>query len=243
VNNITIEICIHCHRYQHRLCWMLSSILQQEGDIPNINVNISFCPDDGIPTTKEVCSFFKKQGLNIYETHLTRKEMPNRSIARNRQTKEIIKNKRADWILFADSDMVYDVDFFEDIKKQLMGKYKSVKKVIGADRISLDIPFCVKFFEEDQRKYPCVIKDVATIPKKWPVKWVTGSRTCPGNFQLANIQAIIEKGGVYTQRSRDVWRRTKSDRGFRCQMGGRCSMKVKKQFHLNHDRGGPDIQR
>jgi len=240
---LTIEICIHCHRYQHRLCWMLNSILQQKGDVPNINIALSFCPDDGDPTTKEVCDFFREKGLNIYETVLTRKQVPNRSIGRNRQVKEVIETGRADWMLFVDSDMVYDPYFFEDVQNQLKLKYKNVTKVIGADRISLDIPFCVKFFEEDKRKYPCVIPDVAKIPSEWPVKWITGSRTCPGNFQLANVKSIIDRGGVYTKRSRDVWRRTKSDRGFRCQMGGRVSMKVKSQYHLNHDRGGPEIQR
>jgi len=241
--NLTIEICIHCHRYQHRLCWMLSSILQQKGEVPNINVAISFCPDDGSPTTQEVCDFFKEKGLNIHETVLTPKQVPNRSIGRNAQVKDVIETKRSDWMLFADSDMVYDDYFFEDIQKQLNGKYKNVTRVIGADRISLDIPFCIKNFEEDEREYPCVVPDVAKITSDWPVKWVTGKRTCPGNFQLASVEAIIEHGGVYTKRSRDVWRHTKSDRGFRCQMGGRCSMEVKPQFHLNHDRGGPEIQR
>ena len=240
---LTIEICIHCHRYQHRLCWMLSSILQQQGDVPNINVAISFCPNDGEPTTKEVCDFFRKKGLNVYETILTEKEVPNRSIGRNRQVKEVIKTKRADWMLFADSDMVYDPFFFDEVQKQLKGKYRNIKKVIGADRISLDIPFCKKYFEDDTQKYPYVIPDVAKIPSEWPVMWVTGSRTCPGNFQLANVDSIIERGGVYTGRSRDVWRKTRSDRGFRVQMGGRCSMPIKNQYHLNHDRGGPEIQR
>ena len=240
---LTIEICIHCHRYQHRLCWMLSSILQQQGNAPNLNVNVSFCPDDGNPTTKEVCDFFRKSGLNMYETVLTPKEVPNRSIGRNRQVKQVIETKRAEWMLFADSDMVYDNHFFEDIQMQLNGKYKDVTKVIGADRISLNIPFCIKYFEDDEREYPCVVSDVAEIASQWPVKWVTGKTKCPGNFQLASVDAIIKNGGVYTKRSRDVWRSTRSDRGFRAQMKGHCSMNVKPQYHLNHDRGGPELQR
>jgi hypothetical protein len=115
---------------------------------------------------------------------------------------------------------------------------------MGADRVSLDIPFCIKYFEEDSRTYPCVIPNVSDVVSKWTVKWVTGSGTAPGNFQLANVKAVqIIGDGKYTGRTGDVWRRTKSDRAFRCRMGGRRAIKTKKQYHLNHDRGGPEIQR
>jgi len=238
-----LEICIHCYHYERRLCWMLNSLHQQKGNYPHININISHVLNDGNPTTEEVCDFFRKNGLNIYETILTPKEIPNRSIGRNKQVKDIIETKRADWVLFADSDMVYDPYFFEDVQKQLNNKFKNETKVIGADRVSLDIPFCIKYFEENSREYPSIIPDVANIASAWPIKWVKGGNIAAGNFQLASVKSIIDHGGVYTKKSRDVWRATRSDRGFRRQMGGRCSMKVKKQYHLNHDRGGPEIQR
>lgn len=201
-------------------------------------VNISHTDNDGDPTTAEVCDFFRKQGLNIKEVLLPEDKVKNRAVGRNIQTKET----KADWILYADSDMVYDPHFFEHIQNQVKGKYANEKRCLGADRISLDIPFSTKYFEEDDRKYPCVIENVAELASQWPVKWVTGRRTAPGNFQLANVQAIREKGGVYSNREGDVWRRTKSDRQFRCIMG-RCGMDVLPQYHLNHDRGGPEIQR
>jgi len=235
-----LEICIHCHSYQHRLCWMLSSILQQEGDCPEILVSVSYTPENGNPKTKEVIDFFKEKGLNILEVELTPEEAPNRAIPRNIRAGAT----EADWILFADSDMVYDPMFFDDLKKQLESDdYKDETKVMGADRHSLDIPFCIKFFEEDKREYPCVIENVAQIPKDWPKKWVRGRNIAAGYFQLARVEAIKEKGGIYSGRKRDLWRRTKSDRQFRVHMGGRRPMKVLPQYHLNHDRGGPDIQR
>jgi len=79
-----IEICIHCFRYQRRLTWMLSSLLQQQGDVPNLTVNISHTDDDGTPTTAEVCKFFRDKGLNIVETVVTKEEVSNRALARNR---------------------------------------------------------------------------------------------------------------------------------------------------------------
>jgi len=234
-----LEICIHCVMYQHRLDWMLSSILRQKGEPPDILVSISHIPDNGNPTTEKLCDFFREQGLNIKQTILKPEQAPNRAIGRNIQVKET----EADWMLFSDSDMVYHPMFFNDIKKKCEGKFAKETRVIGADRISLDIPFCIKYFEEDKREYPCVIEDPAKICAEWPVKWVTGRKTCPGNFQLARVEAIKEKGGIYSGRQRDYYRRTKSDRAFRCHMGGRTGMRVLPQYHLNHDRGGPEIQR
>jgi len=236
---MTLEICIHTFRYQRRLCWMLSSILQQKGDVPKIIVNISHTDNDGDPTTEEVCKFFRNKGLNIVETKVTKEQVPNRSIARNMQAKAT----KAHYVLFADSDMVYNPDFFADIKQQLGTRFSKETRVMGADRISLNGEFCIKYFEEDKRAYPCEIINAAEICSKFPIKWVTGKMVCPGNFQLASVKSIKNHGGIYTGGNRDFWRATRSDRGFRCHMGGRVPINVKPQYHLNHDRGGPEIQR
>jgi len=235
-----LEICVHCHSYQRRLTWMLNSILQQEGDYPEILVSVSYTPENGDPNTREVTDFFREKGLNILDLELRQRQAHNRAIPRNIRAGAT----EADWILFADSDMVYSPLFFDDLKKKLESDdYRNETKVLGADRHSLDIPFCIKYFEEDERTYPCIIENVAQIPKDWPKKWISGKRTCAGYFQLARVDAIKEKGGIYSGRKRDVWRRTKSDRQFRVHMGGRRPIEVLPQFHLNHDRGGPDIQR
>jgi hypothetical protein len=235
-----LEICIHCHSYQHRLCWMLSSILQQEGDIPDILVSVSYTPENGNPKTREVTDFFRSQGLNILDIELDEKDAPNRAIPRNMRAKDT----EADWILFADGDLVYHPLFFSDLKSKLESDdYSSETKVMGANRYSLNIDFCVKFFEEDTRSYPCLIESVAKIPKEWPSRRPRGAGICAGYFQLARVEAIREKGGIYSGRKRDVWRSTKSDRQFRVHMGGRRPIDVLPMYHLNHDRGGPEIQR
>jgi hypothetical protein len=219
---------------------MLSSILQQKGDLPEIVTSISFVPNNGNPTTESVIDLFSNKGLDIVRLPLELNQVSNRAIPRNMR----VQATNADWILFADSDMVYSVDFFEDIKRQLAtDQFKNETKVIGADRHSLDDKFCIKYFEEDKTQYPCIIENVADIAAKWPKKWIRGKGTAAGYFQLARVQAIKDKGGVYTHARRDHWRHTKSDRGFRCQMGGRVPMDTKPQYHLNHDRQGPDLQR
>lgn len=235
-----LEICINTFNYQRRLCWMLSSILQQKGDIPEITVSIAYLPGNGSPTTESVIDLFIEKGLKIIKLPLEQNQISNRAISRNLR----VQATEADWILFADSDMVYSVDFFEDIKKQLESdQFKNETKVIGADRHSLDDKFCINFFNEDKTQYPCVVENVVDIVSKWPKKWIRGKGTAAGYFQLAKVQSIKDRGGVYTHARRDHWRNTKSDRGFRCQMGGRVPMDTKPQYHLNHDRLGPDLQR
>ena len=178
-----LEISIHCHLYQRRLCWMLSSILQQKGDIPEILVSLSYVPNNGEPTTEDVSSFFKSKGMNILDIVLKDGQEGNRAIPRNIRAKDT----ESDWILYADCDHVYDPWFFDDIKKQLQTEeYRNETKVIGGDRISLNIPYCVNYFENEKNEYPCEIDKVAKNVSKWPVKWVTGKHVAPGNFQLAN---------------------------------------------------------
>ena len=64
-NNLTIEIAIQCYNFQQRLIWMLSSILQQIGDQPNLIISIAYLPNNGNPTTESIINFFKKQKEGI----------------------------------------------------------------------------------------------------------------------------------------------------------------------------------
>jgi len=236
---LSIDVCIHCYNYQRRLCWMLSSILQQKGDIPDITVRISHAFLNGNPNTEKVCDFFRQRGLKIIETVLDEKQSSNRAIARNIQ----IKETNSDWVLFADSDMVYDQYFFSDLQSKLNSKYKYETKCIGADRYSLDIPFCIQYFEKDHRAYPCVIENVSDITRQWPVKSAFGKMTAAGYFQVANVDAIRARSGFYSSKENDLWRGTKSDIRFRVMMGGRVPIETTGQWHLNHDRQGPELQR
>jgi hypothetical protein len=235
-----LEINILCFGYQHRLTWMLSSLLQQKGEKPDIVISIAYPPDNGNPTTEKVIEFFRNKGLNIVDLVITKEQATNRAISRNIRA----KNTNAEWLLFADCDLVYDQFFFEDLKKKLESdQFKNETKVIGADRHSLDDKFCIKYFEEDKTEYPCEILNVASITEKWPIKWVKGKETAAGYHQLINVKAMREKCGFYSCRENDYLRNTKSDRRFRIHMGGRVPMDTLKIFHLNHDRNGPDIQR
>ena len=104
-----IEVAIHNYNYERRMNWMLSSILQQSGNIPEIITSISYLPNHGNPTTESCIDYFNNQGLKIIKVPVNQGEESNRAIARNLRA----KNSKADWILYADADMVYSINFFE----------------------------------------------------------------------------------------------------------------------------------
>lgn len=235
----SIEIAVTCTWFQKRLCWMLSSILQQTGNVPDIIFNVAYPKNNGNPTTEDVCSFFRSKGLNIRELPYPDMEtIQYRGLARNDQ----LKNSTCEWILFADTDMSYSPKFFENLSTQLQGELKDEKRVISASRISLDKEYCKKFFNEiDLLKYPCVVEKSGEL-QNWPIYQV--SKNCgAGYFQLVNRKNIMENfGGLYVDpehcadRSWKHGQKARSDQQFRHRIGGVKKIKTLPQYHLNHER-------
>ena len=235
-----IEIAIHTYFYQHRLTFMLSSLLQQQGDVPSILVNISHTYEkEGNPTTREVCDFFRDKGLNITETVMLMQDFQNRSMARTVQ----LRNTKSDFILFADSDMVYDPLFFSDLKYQLETNLKDEKRCMAADRVSLDIKYCTDIFNNDSNQYPLVVENVAELVSKWPVYYISGRKRGAGYFQLGNVKFIRERNLEYGIANQDGLRKYIGDRYFRRNLGGIAPIEVKPQYHLNHSRTQEVFQR
>jgi len=241
--NVTkIEIAISCTLYQKRLCWMMSSILQQKGNVPNIIFNVAYPQSNGNPTTENVCKLFKDNGLNVKETiYKNEVEIQKRGLVRNMQLKET----DADWILFSDADMVYDPLFFEDLKNQLENtELKNETRCISAKRISLSKEYSKDYFNKiDKNIYPCIVPNVAQFVSKWPIFKI--SRSCgAGYFQLANVKNLKENcNGVYVDPQHcndeaefESYHKTRSDQQFRRLVGGTITIKTRPQYHLNHER-------
>lgn len=241
--NLSIEIAVTCTWFQRRLNWMMSSVLQQIGDVPKLVFSVSYPSNNGTPTTEETCKFFRDKGLNIREQCYPDMEVIQyRGLARNRQ----IQESDCDWILFADCDMVYDQRFFEDLGQQLIGPLKDEKKVLSARRISLDKPFSKNFFNNaDKHVYPCVVSYPACIVSTWPIFKVTAN-VGAGYFQLVNRRNLVENhGGIYVKPEKNSdwgWtegkkmQKANSDKQFRRMMGGIKRISTKPQYHLNHER-------
>lgn len=193
-----------------------------------------------MPKTEDLISFFTKKGLKIKSTIVPSNDSFNRSRAREKQLIET----DAKWIIFVDADMVYSPNFFSEMKTKLeCEQFCNETKCIGADRTSLGIPFCKKYFDEDKSEYPFVVENVSAIVSKWPVYRTGGKHTAAGYFQMGNVASIRERKLTYPIKGRDGARTYKADRAFRCIMGGRIGMDLPNQYHLNHDRCVGEFQR
>ena len=238
--DVSIEIAVVCSMFQRRLCWMMSSVLQQKGDVPKLVFNVAYPKDEGSPRTEEVCTMFKNKGLAVREVVLKdRSEFEQRGLIRNRQL-ELVDS---DFVLFADADMVYDPYFFEDLGKQALESLKDDDKCVSARRYSLTPEHCCQFFnEKDIEPYPRIIDNVADLVSKWP-KRRRMSRSCgAGYFQMINVAKFRSKfGNVYIPtnqaKDRSLSHVFKSDRQFRLMLGGITRIESKPQYHLNHERG------
>jgi hypothetical protein len=236
-----IEVAVACTWFQKRLSWMLSSILQQQGDVPSIIFNVAHIRDNGDPTTEEVCQFFREKGLNIKETvYDDYKIMQKRGFVRNRQ---LIESK-AKWIMFADCDMAYDPYFFDDLAKQLRSDtFRRESRCISGRRVSLDKQYCKdKFNSDPSENYPRVVENAGEL-KDWPV-YMISSACGAGYMQLANVRTVrANTDGLYVSPDKnpdyaeqDHYHKTKSDRVFRRKINGVKRIKTKPQYHLNHER-------
>lgn len=237
---ISIEIAVSCTWFQRRLCWMLSSVLQQVGKVPDITFSVAYPKNNGSPTTEEVCDFFMSKGLKMRQAvYPDMNEIQYRGLVRNRQLQE----SNSDWILFADTDMTYDAHFFEDLAIKLEGPLKNETRVISASRVSLDKDYCKKYFNElDKHVYPCVVEKSGELGS-WPVFQI--SRNCgAGYFQLVNRKNVMDNcGGLYVDPAEcQDWswfgkgQKANSDKQFRSRVGGIKRISTLPQFHLNHER-------
>lgn len=235
--NLKIEVAIQCHFFQRRLCWMLSSILQQEGDLPGISVSVSCLKNNGDPTTEKVAELFRQAGLDIRLcVHPDIKTFQFRGLNRNRQLDET----KADWLLYADSDMVYPVDFFSTLKK-LLGEepYVSSCRCLHSGRSSIRK---AKATDEmiNQFKYPCV------VPRAFRIASTLRCHNVPnvgaGYCQIVNVERLRTRDGFYVnpKRCRDWswekrYQRARSDLQFRRRVG-RMAIPLPNQLHLQHIR-------
>ena len=235
-----IEVAVSCTWFQKRLNWMMSSILNQKGDVPKIIFNVAYVKNNGNPTTEKVCEFFRNKGLNIKETvYDDFSLMQYRGFVRNRQLLEC----KSKWMFFADCDMVYSSMFFDDLAKQLRGNLRKVSQCISARRISLGKDHCKDIFNNDNSEnYPKIIDDTDQV-SKWPV--YTVSRSCgAGYMQICNVRTMrYNTNGFYVDPLKnpdlpehDLMHKTYSDRNFRMAINGVCRISTKPQYHLNHER-------
>ena len=242
-----IDIAFACVFFQRRLCWELSSLLQQRNP-PQLTIDIAYQPNNGNPKTEEVIRLFKERGLVIRETVCGEEIKGQRGVVRDRQ----LEKSTADWILFGDCDHVYHPDFFNDLAQQLAGPLANETKCLATTRVSLAKDHCKDFFNSPTHpyQYPCIIENVVEACCNWPIYRMSPAMGA-GYFQMANVHHLrANHSGRFTPPNRRFDRgwNTTSDKRFRAMLGGVRKIQTKPQYHLNHERpreeGLPDdIQR
>ena len=244
-----IQVALQCHYFQKRLCWMLSSILDQKGVGSNkISVTTAHIYKNGKPTVEEVAQHFREIGMDIrligYPDH---ERFQYRGFTRNDQLEQC----DSDWMLWADTDMVYPPDFFSEVFRLLeTPEYKNNPHCLYSARFSTTLKETNQLV--DSFNYPVV------IPHPWDkVKDLPGAlrrNIGAGYCHLVNVAVLKNSSQPYynnPKKARDFpWIRfakARSDMYFRRRIGGQ-PIPLPVQYHLQHVRDSDaghhiDIQR
>lgn len=238
-------IALVCHNFQQRLCWMLSSIVQQSCFPFDIVVDIACRRHNGVPSTESVANRFKQVGLKVRLTYVDDIDIfAKRGLVRNLQIKNAIADER-NYIWFADADHVYHPETFlqltqwlnvngEDNHACIFSRYKAHTEVKATNRLMFD-------YSDKDLYVPSAFLNAISLPT---IQHTDKNRLAPGNMQIVSIKDIINlSNGVYVDPDRcrdnhlfEKGQRAYSDIYFRQQIGKSIPIKLPLQIHLNHAR-------
>jgi hypothetical protein len=227
---------------------MLSSILQQKprtrgAGLPELCVTLAYVEDSGDPTTEAVIETFREAGLDIKaHAYEDKSEFQYRGYTRNRA----LADTDADYILWADTDMVYPPTFFGQLGYLLRTEYKNCPNCMYSRRFSTTLEETEALVDDTERwDYPCVIPNVWDLANELP--GVKKSNIGAGYMHLAHVQNLVDNHeGFYVKpgSSNDYnwdkkFPKCKSDQQFR-RMIGKQALPLPMQIHLQHVRASDD---
>lgn len=242
-----ITIAVQCHYFQRRLCWKLSSLAQQTR--PDLFViDVAHMPQNGKPTTEAVCDLFREK-VSIKQTRWSDYEkFQRRGYVRSRQLQEA----RTEWILFADSDMIYAPEYFARLATELE-KHPRAAYMLSSGRKTTEISQATTLVNGLVQDSPAHVYEAFYRAIAICLRRTKGARGA-GNSQLVNVKHGAH-GGHYVLPNRNPdwgWgprgQDTKSDVRFRGRMrSGGPLVPLPEWFalnvvHLNHNRD-KDAQR
>jgi glycosyltransferase involved in cell wall biosynthesis len=229
-----LEIAVQSLKFNNRLCWMLSSILQQEPKCPVV-VSLAYLEKNGV---EEIIEIFQKAGLKIKQyKYSTFEEFAKRSRTRNCQ----VEHSTADWIMFADSDMVYPRDFFSKLFPVLQSdRYKDSPHCLYLQRYSNELEDINPLMEKEA--YPGIITDAADKLSKVPLRKC--SNRGAGYCQIAKVSKL-EKSYVPEDMGVDgPLCRFRADKIFRKRLGAYpLEGDIPLQMHMQHVRGDDTVMK
>lgn len=225
-----LTIALLCQDFQKRLCWMLSSLVDQK-DPPPFRLDVATFKDNGKPTTLSVTEFFLAKGLSVYLREYDDMErMSRRGLVRNDQ----VKDCRTTWIWFADADHVLHPEYLNRLAKELT-RIGPTSHCVSAGRMSM-APWDAEI-DASVKDDPVYIEDAFGRASRQVLRGM--GKPGIGHTQIAHVASIPD--GVYVPDDA-TWDRawlTRSDVQFRHRTGQVISLPMwftKNQIHLNHER-------
>lgn len=222
---MSVVLVSYCYRYQRRLWWQLSSLVEQ--DYP-IKYCLCVCKDDPFDdlTKKIIKTFSNKLDLDV--NYYSYEEFQTRGGTRNDALK-----KYDDWILFTDVDMIFKNNFFSILFNKDLKQYDiNVPALYSVARYSTKIEKGYEFAAEVD------FEEVIGNPyeRVFPHAFIKHRSRGAGNFQLI-YKPSLSSDLCYPQNDNKLDNRLKcfSDIRFRKKFGNtvhvRCSEKV---LHISH---------
>ena len=234
---LTVQVVVQCHYFQKRLCWMISSMKHQIlPEDMHISMSVAYVEGTGSPSTEQVIEYFTEQGVDVRGVpYPDTSDFQYRGWTRNRQLEEC----DADWILFADCDMVYPPNFFSVMYDMLQtDEYKDSPNCLHSGRFSTTLNETEEMVNSFE--YPCMVDDCYTL-----IQYLEGKKMSnigAGFCQLANVKLLKESDHPYycipgkkIDYSYEKFHKTKSDMHFRKRLG-RKKIPLPLQYHIQHIR-------
>lgn len=225
---------------QRRWWWMLSSLMEQEGDIPTISIQMDTHKNDPFYKYNERILRTFSHRLDIKNNIWESSDYGKRGLIRNQN---IIKcDPDTDWILFVDADLVFAKNFFSVLRNQL-DEFLGVERCLATYRYTMHPEVGDKLIDSEEyvdRPIHNTEGKVSSVPYYWlgRRKRTVGA----GYFQMADLKKLRERGLSYVDRSRDrsvfdpKGNKFRTDQIFRKKCGGVLKIDVSNIWHLNHYR-------
>jgi hypothetical protein len=203
---IHLEIVSHCWQYAHLLAYQLSSLVNYPPQALKVTMTVFFCPED--VKTRQMLEFFT--GITATNVQwnwrpLARNELFRRSIGRNM----IARTSNADWLWFADCDIIFHKGCLDSLAAQLQGR-RDALLYPAHERITPMLADSDPMLNDDRPRVIDIRGDHFELQAQ------PGAR---GAYQIvhgdiARTCGYCEQLSCY-QRPSDRWRKTYEDRAFR----------------------------
>lgn len=230
-----LTIAVQCQHFERRLCWMLSSILQQTTDeLPK--VDIAHQAGVGDPTCEAISDEYMRLGLQVHLTTIRDTEtFQRRGLARNIQCGSLT----TPWVLWADADMVYHPEFFVRLYAEMdtagpgiltAGRWSQPNGNRGPTEALVET-----------QRYPTLVNRAYWWANRLPK---VARRNCgAGYFQLIRTEELhwyyVDSEECKDHDWRKTYSKCKSDRQFRKRIGTQTKLPKwfsEHEIHLNHNR-------